>query len=319
MNQQQKANEAYTLTPGSARFVGDKQVAGVPVTPNPNHPFNPDGSPNKGYQDYEKSLIQARAASGTSDVAGWTILNDPETNTPYRFNVRTSQATTLNGQPYSPRGAAHVQSGQTRSAQSAAVQKYLQENPNATANDVAQFAADFGATGKSVGAFSTGKQGDLLRSFNVGISHLNTLDGLVGALNNGDIQAFNKMGNAYAQQTGNPAPTNFDAAKAIVGDEIIKAIVGGGGALADRENAQNQINRANSPQQLRGVIQTYKELMAGQLSGLKKQYSDTTHRDNFDSRLSPEAKTELERNGGQQTKTINGQTYVSVNGQWYHQ
>jgi hypothetical protein len=267
----------------------------APLKPNPNAPFNPDGTPNKAYQAYQESLIKARAASGASDMAGWTILNDPETNTPYRYNVRTGAATTLNGQAYTPQGATHVQSGQTRSAQTAAVQRYMQEHPRATADDIMQFAADFGATGKSVGAFSTGKQGDLIRSFNVGISHLNTLGGLVDALGNGDIQAFNKLGNAYAQQTGNPAPTNFDAAKAIVGDEIIKAIVGGGGALADRENAQNQINRANSPQQLLGVINTYKNLMAGQLGGLKKQYSDTTHRGNFDSRLSPEAKAELER------------------------
>lgn len=309
----QKASEPYTLTPGSTRFVGDKQVASAPLTPNPNQPFNRDGTPNKAYQEYEKSLIKDRAAAGTSDMAGWTILNDPKTNTPYRYNVRTGAATTLNGQAYTPQGATHVQSGQTRSAQTAAVQRYMQENPGATADDIMQFAADFGATGKSVGNFSTGKQGDLIRSFNVGISHLNTLGGLVGALGNGDVQAFNKLGNAYAQQTGNPAPTNFDAAKAIVGDEIIKAIVGGGGALADRENAQNQINRANSPQQLLGVIQTYKELMAGQLGGLKKQYSDTTHRGNFDARLSPEAKTELERKYGGGNVVPQGTSLPSVN------
>lgn len=231
---------------------------------------------------------------GDNNAVGWQLANDPTNNKQYRINVRSGEMLDLDGKAYHPGGLGKIDSGQVRSAQSVAVKRYVQEHPNASADDIAQFAADFGATGKSVGAFSTGKQGDLLRSFNVGISHLNTLDGLVGALNNGDLQAFNKLGNAYAQQTGNPAPTNFDAAKAIVGDEIIKAIVGGGGALADRENAQNQINRANSPEQLRGVIKTYKDLMGGQLQGLKKQYTDTTHRTNFDSRLTPEARSELE-------------------------
>ena len=286
----------YTLKPGEHRFVGTKEVASLPEKNNPNQPFNADGSPNKAFQDWE--LKKSRASGAVSSAAGWQLLVDPKTNTPYRYNVRTGQALDLSGNAYAPEGVSHVSSGQARSAASLAAQRFLQEHPDATAQDVAQFAADFGSTGKAVSSFGTGKQGDLIRSFNVGISHLNTLDGLVDALGNNDMQAFNKFGNAVAAQTGNPAPTNFDAAKAIVGDEIIKAIVGGGGALADRENAQNQIDRANSPQQLRGVINTYKKLMAGQLGGLKKQYTDTTHRGNFDSRLSPEARAELENETG---------------------
>lgn len=293
---QAKEDVPYTLKPGEHRFVGTKEVASLPEKNNPNQPFNVDGTPNKAFQEWE--LRKSKASNEASSVAGWQLLVDPKTNTPYRYNVRTGQALDLSGNPYAPEGVSHIASGQVRSAASLAAQRFVQEHPDATAQDVAQFAADFGSTGKSVGAFSTGKQGDLIRSFNVGISHLNTLDGLVDALGNHDMQAFNKIGNAVAAQTGNPAPTNFDAAKAIVGDEIIKAIVGGGGALADRENAQNQIDRANSPQQLRGVINTYKKLMAGQLGGLKKQYTDTTHRNNFDSRLSPEARSELENETG---------------------
>ena len=78
-----------------------------------------------------------------------------------------------------------------------------------------------------------------------------------------------------------------------MGDEIIKAIVGGGGALADRENAQNQISRANSPAQLAGVIQTYKNLMAGQLVSLKKQYESSTKLNDFNDKLLPETQKEL--------------------------
>ena len=224
----------------------------------------------------------------------WQILTDPKTQTQFRYDLDSGRAFTLDGQPYTPGGAQKLMGGQPRSAASLAATMYLQEHPEATADDLTKFAANYGKTVKSTTAFGAGKQGDLVRSFNVAVSHLNTLSGLVDALNNGDMQAFNKLGNAVAQQTGQPAPTNFDAAKAIVGDEIIKAIVGGGGALADRENAQNQISRANSPAQLRGVINTYKELMAGQLRGLKKQYTDTTGQNDFDQRLSPEARAELD-------------------------
>lgn len=142
--------------------------------------------------------------------------------------------------------------------------------------------------------FASGKKGDLVRSFNVSISHLGTLEKLSTALQNSDIQAVNSLKNTFREQFGSDAPTNFNAAKAIVGDEIIKAIVGSGGALADRENAQNQIRAANTPAQLAGVVRTYKELMAGQLGGLKRQYEQSTMRDDFNSLLSPEAQSQLE-------------------------
>lgn len=137
--------------------------------------------------------------------------------------------------------------------------------------------------------FSTGKQGNSVRSFNVALSHLDTLDQLSDALNNGNMQIVNKIGNAYAQQTGGAAPTNFEAAKKIVGDEIVKAIVGSGGGVADREEAAKTLAKANSPAQLKGVINTYKELMKGQLVGLRDQYKATTGKDDFDTKYLSEA------------------------------
>lgn len=150
---------------------------------------------------------------------------------------------------------------------------------------------------KTVSAFDTGKQGDATKSFNVGIAHLNTLNGLVDALGNKDEKTLNKIKQGFKEEFGSDAPTNFDAAKAIVGDEIIKAIVGGGGALADRENAQNQIDRAKSPDQLKGVIETYKDLMAGQLGGLRKQYESSTGLKDFDKKLLPTTIEQLEKHG----------------------
>lgn len=134
--------------------------------------------------------------------------------------------------------------------------------------------------------FNVGKQGDTVRSLNVAVSHLDTLGQLSEALNNNDINLFNKLGNAYAQQTGNPIPTNFNAAKKIVADEIVKGIVGSGGGVADREEAANSINAANSPAQLKGVIDTYKQLLGGQLSGLKQQYEVSTGKKDFNKFIS---------------------------------
>lgn len=130
--------------------------------------------------------------------------------------------------------------------------------------------------------FATGKGGQAIKSFNVSLYHLDSLGNLVDALKNGDAKAINKLGNAVSTQLGtSTAPTNFDAAKQIVGDEIVKAIVGAGGGVADREKAQKSLDNANSPKLLKGVIDTYKELMVGQLRGLEGQYKAGGGRKDF--------------------------------------
>lgn len=145
----------------------------------------------------------------------------------------------------------------------------------------------------AVKQFNTGKQGDQVRAFDVGISHLNTLSTLADGLDNNDTKLVNKAANLWKEQTGQEAPTDFNAAKEVVGNEIVKAIVGAGGGVGDREKAQQALNAANSPAQLKGVINTYKTLMSGQLGGLKQQYENSTGRKDFYDRLSPPSRSEM--------------------------
>jgi hypothetical protein len=146
----------------------------------------------------------------------------------------------------------------------------------------------YNAVNKAVSSFDTGKQGDMVRSFNVAIQHLNTLDQLTTALGTGDVKALNRVSNAYQEQFGGTAPSNFNAAKQIVGQEITKAIVSGGGGVSERQEAEAQLSTAKTPEQLRGVIETYKHLMAGQLTGLRKQYESGTGFKDFDEKLLPD-------------------------------
>lgn len=150
-------------------------------------------------------------------------------------------------------------------------------------------AQNYAASQKTLNAFSAGKEAQAVKSFNVGLSHLDTLQEASKALKNGDTQALNKVSNFYKQQSGNPAPTNFESIKNVVGNEIVKAIVGSGGGVEDRKAAQETISKASSPAQLEGVINKYKELMSGQLKGLRQQYEVGTRRKDFHARLSPQA------------------------------
>jgi hypothetical protein len=147
-------------------------------------------------------------------------------------------------------------------------------------------ASKYDTMAKARTAFTTGKQGDTVRSMNVAIDHLDSLQQAADALHNKNIPVLNAIANEYAKQTGNPAPTSFDAMKTIVGSEVAKAIAGGATALGDREEIRREINNASSPDQLSGVIKKYQQLLGGQLKGLRTQYEDSGLR-NFDKKLNP--------------------------------
>lgn len=152
----------------------------------------------------------------------------------------------------------------------AVMAKVLEVNPDYQATRYPEVA-------KAMRDFGTGKQGDVTRYLNVGIDHLGSLGELASALNNGDISIINRVSNLVKTELNlSTAPNTFEAAKSIVGAEVVKAVVGGAAALGDREEARKPIDSARSPQQLADVIGEYKRLMAGQLGGLERQYEDAT-------------------------------------------
>jgi hypothetical protein len=133
--------------------------------------------------------------------------------------------------------------------------------------------------------FTSGMSARRVTANNTAINHLETMDKLATDLNNRDTRIFNAAGNAFATATGQPAPTSFDAAKQLVAAEVIKAVVSNGGGVTERQEAAQNFSRANSPQQLKEVINTYRELLGGQLQSLEGQYKAGTNRDDFRSKF----------------------------------
>jgi hypothetical protein len=121
-------------------------------------------------------------------------------------------------------------------------------------------------------AFTAGLPARTLKSINVADDHLKVLNSTIGALQNGDVKLLNQLGNTISTQMGAPAPTDFNGVKTIVADELVKAILGGAGALGDRKAIQETVNSASSPEQLQSMIKRYQQLMDGQRTGLAEQY-----------------------------------------------
>ena len=121
---------------------------------------------------------------------------------------------------------------------------------------------------KASNDFTTGIQGKQLLAFGSAVKHLETLGSLVDAMANGDAVQINRFSNLLQKQTGGVPVNNFEAAKSIVAKEIMKSIVTGGGGVEERQELSHLMDSAKSPEQLRGVINTYHELMNAQKENL---------------------------------------------------
>jgi len=164
-----------------------------------------------------------------------------------------------------------IQMGQTNKSQGSAFQAWNSGKPNS-------------------GAAAT-------RSLSVAVDHIDQLGIAAQALQNGNVPLFNRISQAYSQQTGNAPPTNFAAMKNFVLDEVNKSIIGAGGGVGDREKASQILSNWNSPAQTTGAIAALHGLMAGQLNGLHQQFKITTGRDNFNDYVSPRALQMLQLHG----------------------
>lgn len=161
-------------------------------------------------------------------------------------------------------------------------------------------------------AFTKGKQGDQVRFFNNSIQHMTTLQKYADAMQNGDTRAINSLKNAFQTQLGVAAPNTFDALKDVVGQEIVKSIVPGGGGEAERQAVAQKLTGASSPAQISSLLDGYKELGGAQLRDLKVQYENGTFhkRNDFDDKLIPESRAALSKVGSSSTtgSTPAGQT-----------
>lgn len=121
-----------------------------------------------------------------------------------------------------------------------------------------------------------------LAAFNTVAQHLDTLDALGKALENGDIPAANAIVNRVRTAFGDPRVTNFDTAKLAVSGELVKAVTGVAGALKDREEAAARLLASAAPAQMSGAIETWKDLIAGRLETSLYQFKTGTGRTDQD-------------------------------------
>ena len=134
-----------------------------------------------------------------------------------------------------------------------------------------QLKAQSAALNAATIAFGTGKQGDQMRFVSTADNHLDQLVDLGTALNNKDAPLVNRIQNLFVKETGGAAPGNLEAAANLVGQEVVKAIIATGGGEKEREAAANAFASIKSPDQIAGVVNTYKGFIKAQGANLLAQ------------------------------------------------
>lgn len=166
-----------------------------------------------------------------------------------------------------------------RAIRAAAVQYLVSNNPGMTPEQagvqLATNELNFKGKQKALNNFLGGgpnSPGGKLQAGNNAVGHVAAMADLANALGNGNVNIINAARQRFQREFGYAAPTNFDALASVVGPEIIKSIVPGGGGEGERNGVIQILSKKGSPQQLTGALQTYLHAIGRQMYGTYLQY-----------------------------------------------
>lgn len=157
---------------------------------------------------------------------------------------------------------------------------------------------DFTSAQRNLNSMAGGPLGNQVRAVNNVVGHLQLMEQLFTSLQNGDVQAVNKLGNAWNKAFGAPAPTNIQTAAEFIGPELTKILSANGstGTAEERQGfANTAANLANAPEQTTQAIGTLKNMLGRQLTDMALQYHGATGRSDFTRRyVAPDVAQYLE-------------------------
>jgi len=274
---QQKASEPYTLTPGSSRFVGDKQIANVPVTPNPNQPFNRDGTPNKAFQEYEMAKMKAQQAPQWANVA--LARQKLQVENPFQGGQNSFGPGALAAAPLATQSTVKAMiEGRMAPPSSMALRTPYWQNMLALANsaDPTFDQTEWGARANARKDFTGGgKSYQMLNSGNTVIQHLGRLNNQISDVAGTSVPVLNSVENFTAMHTGRPGVNAYNDTLGHLAEETTKFYRGTGGNEDDiKRTMENLSPNLSAAQKQSGVANTV-HLIYGKLQPMVEQYNKT--------------------------------------------
>lgn len=175
-------------------------------------------------------------------------------------------------------------------------------------------------------SFTVGPQSKEINAANTALQHMGVLSDAVDALNNGDVQLLNRIGNSVGAQIGQTPQTTFKTIVNRVGPELSQAY--GQATGKERGEVEGDLGLNLSPAQLRGNIGVSATLLRGKLDSLANQWEQNkapTMPGFSDRFISPQAQQVLQKLGagseqhspGKQAGLPDGRTGTGSDGKKY--
>lgn len=126
---------------------------------------------------------------------------------------------------------------------------------------------------KAAEKYTSGNVSDQLLAINTAREHIKTFSALADALDNGNVQKLNKLGNEIGVQFGSDKASNLRIAAQALGGEMGKAFDGAGAVAGEREKWQSDLADYLSKGQFAGAVKTADSLLAGKQKSAREGYA----------------------------------------------
>jgi hypothetical protein len=124
--------------------------------------------------------------------------------------------------------------------------------------------------------YTSGTANKNLTSLNTVIGHLDTLENAAENLDNSKLRKYNSVANYVKNETGQPEVMKFNAARNAVSNELGRVFTGVGQVTETEKQAfREDLNAANSPEQIHQVAETYIDLIKSRTDAIKSNWDQT--------------------------------------------
>jgi hypothetical protein len=120
--------------------------------------------------------------------------------------------------------------------------------------------------------FITGTQGQQINALNTTASHLLEAAKAIDNLHNSGLPAYNAVANFVSKASGKDPVTNFQAVITPIASEMEKVYRGSGGTEAGVQAWKDALSPNASPEQQRGVLKEWVNLVKGKIDAQQQQY-----------------------------------------------
>jgi hypothetical protein len=121
-------------------------------------------------------------------------------------------------------------------------------------------------------SFTSGADAKNVNSLNTVIGHMASLSDSIDKLDNGSVKLVNKAKNFGLNQTGDPRIPEFRAALQAVAGELATVFKNTGGTDQEINNILSSVDEDGSPEQLKGAIRKFTELLSSRIDALDSKY-----------------------------------------------